>query len=404
MSIPLRNFAARLTLAAICCISSAQADFNKSTGQWEGDVSAQSFAQYCEGQLPVAQTKTFNAELDQAEQALAARKIDAAQDALNSALQAVYRGGAETDISVKCLGEPVARRWQKAQIALWRLAPQSGPQGASKEYTQLYLAAFDGGHDGVVAAVRALPADRFIRAYDTVDLIAQSIAVEREFGAFMLPEETKVEQACRTALAPLQQYAKQQHQAALAAEESAFNRPPTQAEQDAADRLGGISELAQAMAGVDIDSEAQQQILIIQIQVRESRELLEQARGWEISASRHDEQQPSAIRAEQRGDTMLKRANAATLSLQVRNEYYGLARKYFDWCRCHAKAKTAATAQETIQPALRAEQDQRQQKMDTEMQRKSEAMQKAASDMQKSEAEKQSFKDEADALEAELGF
>ncbi len=95
------------------------------------------------------------------------------------------------------------------------------------------------------------------------------------------------------------------------------------------------------------------------------------------------------------------------MSFTIRDEYYELALEYYNWCNCKDKAANALATKEGIQTQLLAEQKHRQEQIDQAEERlkgQAEDMQRAIDDMQKTDAEKKAFEDEADALEAELGF
>jgi len=391
-----------------------RADVDPVTGEMgRGDAAAQSFAEFCRDELPADRRNRFYVELGNADREVAAGNTDAAGAALNNAWLAAFRGGGETDVSVRCLGEQATRRWFNTRLELWRRGSSAGLSGGmgGGDYTTLYVAAADRGSDGVVAVVENRPAEQFIRAYHSVENIIEVSDWAREYGTLTLPEEQKIAKAARDALPALQEYAKREHAATLAAEDKAFNRPATQMELDAAAQLGNIGKLAESMAGADFGTADQQQTLVLNRQVDESRALLEKARGLEvepvfgdISAGRRI---PSGLRAEMRGDILFERGGDESLTPEFRDELYELSIRYYNWCNCRDQAAAVADARRTLQPALAASEAQRRKKMEkmqAEMQQKTEAMQKSIDDMQKTEAEKQSFKDEADALEAELDF
>jgi len=415
-----RIWSVSLACAALAAVVGAHADIDPRTGQQGGgDVSPQTFADFCGADmrrndargsaLQDELTATFYRELDRAEGALATGDEPAADDALRKASTAVYRGGTETDLSVKCLGESTARRWFNAKLALWRLQPASRRLENASRDSMRYLMAADRSPDKVVERIKNGPADRFLQSYRAIQEAVGVIEAEREYGAFILREEDQIATTGREALGSLREYAENEAAATLEAEDAAFKRPATEQERQAAQALGGASQLAEAMAGLDIDSADQQEALTTRRQVYDSRELLQTARAYEIKPDDWTPagKMPTDRRAEQRGDTLLARANDEARSLEVRDDYYNMARRYFEFCRCDGKVAAADAAQDGIQPALRAEEERREEVMEAkraEFEQKAEATQKAVEDMQKTEAEKQSFKDEADALEAELDF
>ncbi len=383
------------------------------------DVLAQSdsveFGSVCEAQISGG---TQNARaivtdlLDKADAALGRGDADQASERLEDAAMATMGvAGWSGATSVKCLGEPTYRRYLDTRQRLDRLRAELDPRNITFVMQRALLDAVQDpakGKNSVLTVIPLLPR-AFHDAMLVCDDIVRVIGYYREIGAFVLPEEQAIADLC-VELIPEMAAEMDRHAAeTLADEEVAFNRAPTPLELEGAKTLAGIGDLAEAMAGMDIDAASQQKALVIRRQVSESRELLQLAREWEFypDGLRHDERTPSDLRGEQRGDTMLARGNDQTLSLEVRDEFYTLAQGYFESCNCYDKVQAAVDSRDAIQPALQAKFEidrQKMEKMQAEMQQKTEAMQQSVDDMQKSEAEQQSFKDEADALEAELDF
>jgi hypothetical protein len=199
----------------------------------------------------------------------------------------------------------------------------------------------------------------------------------------------------------------QRHRESLAAEERAFNRPPTEQELAATESVSDAGAFASAIAGIEIDTMATKESMLMQRQVDESQNLLREARAWDLERSGDIKSRPTSQRAGARGDILLARADDTQLGLRARDMLYRDAEQYFEFGGFSDKEAAASTAREAIQSALQAErnrQNQAVEKAAAEFEGKREAVQKAVDDMQKTEAEQQSFKDEADALEAELGF
>lgn len=404
---PCRLASILLGVTAVGLLVNAQADRNPVTGEWEGDVAAQTFAEYCRGELPADRMTTFFSELDKAERAVAAGKTDGTVTALNGAWEAAYRGDAYNDNGVRCLGEQATRRWIKANLALWRLGAGSGPDGVGGNFTGMYVAAADGGTDGIIADVSALPARGFRNSLTGLEGIVSVTDGRRSFGALVLPEEDAVANACRAAIGQLHQMAVRRHRESLAAEERAFNRPPTEQELAATESVSDAGAFASAIAGIEIDTMATKESMLMQRQVDESQNLLREARAWDLERSGDIKSRPTSQRAGARGDILLARADDTQLGLRARDMLYRDAEQYFEFGGFSDKEAAASTAREAIQSALQAErnrQNQAVEKAAAEFEGKGEAVQKAVDDMQKTEAEQQSFKDEADALEAELGF
>ena len=403
-----------LGFASAACVIVAQADIDPRTGlQGGGDASPQSFSEFCGAELrrndargqalQDEMTKRFYAELERAERALAAGNTAEAADRLTSAEGSIYRGGREDSItSVKCLGEPTARRWFKVSLSVWRAAKGDRRLEISWRRDMQYMLAAPAKPESVASTIEAAPADRFKGSYRAVSDAVEAIEADRNYGAFILREEEQIVANGREVLALLSDFARREAAAALKAEDAAFKRPATEQERQAAQAYRSGSQIGMAMAGVKVDM-AELDITTGR-QVGESMTQLERADAYGLEPG---DRPPLDRRAEQRGDTLLARANDATQALEVRDGRYDLARSYFEFCSCNDKIARAGGAQAKIQPALQAERDRREQQMEAaraDLEKKAEAARKGIDDMQKTEAEKKSFKDEADALEAELGF
>ena len=139
--------------ATLIVPSLARADFDRATGRWVGDVSAKTFTEYCRGELPPDRRSRFFAALDVADSALASRNVTAAADGFGEAREVVYRGGADSDISIKCLGESVAQRWFEGQLELKRQQSAISSRGTEAETAALYVTAAEQNAKAVVALV-----------------------------------------------------------------------------------------------------------------------------------------------------------------------------------------------------------------------------------------------------------
>ena len=135
-----------------------------------------------------------------------------------------------------------------------------------------------------------------------------------------------------------------------------------------------------------------------------SMELLREARGWDPDSYTNEQARPDSRRARKRGDAMLALADDASRSLDARDRLYSAAVSYFEfggWTRQASQAKAARSA---IQADLKAQQARQRAEMDKALEKKRRDLEQARESMTKTEAEKERFKDEADALEAELGL
>jgi len=188
----------------------------------------------------------------------------------------------------------------------------------------------------------------------------------------------------------------------------AFNRAPT--EQEKALLKSGSTFGAAMGAGMDSDA------LLTGQRVGESSNLLHDARDWNFvlfkdSGKSEDniswQELPSSKRARQRGDTLLAKANDASNTFTARDSYYDMAIDYYSFGHWNSQRDAAVAAEASIQDDVMAERQQAEEKMQqmqADMESRLENAEQAMESMQKTEAEKKSFNDEADALEAELGF
>jgi hypothetical protein len=131
--------------------------------------------------------------------------------------------------------------------------------------------------------------------------------------------------------------------------------------------------------------------------------MLVAARDWSEAVSA-DAVAPVNDRAVMRGDALLALAGNANLSLEARDSLYEAADNYFEFAGNSARRQTVERSRATIAPALKAERDAREARTRKKGDELKKSAEQAKKDTQKTDAQKQSFKDEADAMEAELGF
>ena len=385
----------------------ALADLDPATGQWGGDVSAQNFSQYCEGELPADRQERFDTGVSQAEAALRLNDTNTAHAALNDAWRAAYRGGAENDLAVKCLGKETAKRWYKARIEIYR--QQSAARGTSKtlDYETLYVASVDESSNMLVNRFDTLSPQSFVDGMQKLEKIVLNIENQRDFGAFILMEEVRMESTGTATLLLLKQQASEKHRRAMTAEDELFNRPPTDLELELSQTLADAEGFVAAFAGTGVAAEERKRSLLLTARANQSLEMLEDARIWSLTNDANVQTAPSAQRALVRGDFVLTKAEDETASLAARDSYYASAIRYYKFGSWNQQASNASSGKESIQAGLAAEQAQQLaalEKVGAALSIDAEEVRSAQQKMQKTEAEKQSFKDEAAALEAELGF
>jgi hypothetical protein len=402
-----RILGASLLMAALLVPLATAADGDPSKEQFDGDVSARTFEAYCRGDLPSNRRSKFFSALDAAERALASGDQKTARGAFSEARSAAYRGGGDSDLSVKCLGQSTARRWFKGQLELNRLQSRVDSHGRQDETAALYVTAIERGAPATISLVEGKRPRDFVAAVHTLEQIADAFDRERRFGAFLLSEEEALAETCRRALTSLRERAAQEHRRALKTEREYFDRPISDRERAATDAAGNVQGLAMAFTGVDVGGTLDRDTLVLDKRATESRDFLRRARTFNLR--RYDDRRamPSSKRALERGDAMLSRAEDAKSSLPLRDALYDEAQRYYDFGGFKEESAAAAAAHKAIQPALQAARDQQEKLLDeadARLKGQAESAREAAEKLKKSASEQKQFKEEADALEAELGF
>ncbi len=368
------------------------------------------FEDGCSRESPEVMRPMVIEKLGELEAALARGDLEQAERAKSEAEGATQDVAGWTGaLGVKCVGEPTFRRYFKGSQAVTQLrAGQNPADTRSRVMARLWIAANDSGK-GPDHILEVIPDNynQYSRAWYDLNSTAETVEYYRKIGVFVLPEEAAIERAALKAVKLIDARARERSRQALAREAEAFYRDPTQIEKDGAQRLENLAPLASSMAGIEFDAAEQTELQFARQRTRESREQLDTARGWAFSANSDSGQSPANLRAAERGDEVLTWADNKELSFTIRDEYYALALDYYNWCNCKDRAANAVAGKKAIQPQLLAEQERRQEQIDQAEERlkgQAEEMQRTLDDMQKTDAEKKAFEDEADALEAELGF
>jgi len=357
------------------------------------------FAELCSFDLPPKRQAAFDESLAAAEAAAKRDDFLTVQRSLENMGLMAYRGQVGREkldyrLSYKCLGKPTYQRVFDVLLAYqggkkvqgrapyWVIAAEAGAQGLADQ----------------VIGQRSSPG----AAVGYIAVVVEEYDWERNFGAYLLPDEQRIKSASEDAIKLIEAHAKRMHDEAMAAEEKAFNRPPTAQEIE-------MQVATQAMAGAlvgmgDADPMLQKQ------RTGESLNKLGEARRWYISEAAsggNTSDSPESARARQRGITLLAKADDVALDVMSRDEYYEQAINYFEFGSWQKETAGAQAARARIAPDLEARKQQleaNQQQALAEMQRKADSAKQEIESMQKTEAEKKSFNEEADALEAELGF
>ncbi len=379
---------------------------NTGLAQSGGDVAARNYSEYCQGPLSADRKARFEKDLQNIEQALAAGDLAKANNASSAAQIISFRGDSDRHhaVSVKCMGRDTAQRWHNASLELDR---QRAAQPIGAEYhveRPPYLIAADSGSKGLIEEIKSREAAQFTGGIRNLQNIVEELEWQRSFGAYILADEEAIISACNTALGPLIKQANENMQAALVAENKAFNQ---QLSKDELNLINNTGAIAQAMTGVKMDSGGEEEAYVMNRRVAGSMDQLREARAWDLAGYANKQLGSVADRARTRGDTMQNKANDTSLLFTTRDQFYEDAIRYYEFGDWRQQATTAKSARGAIQKDLQAEEARREatnEKARQELEVKAEAMRQTQQSMQKTEAEKQSFKDEADALEAELGF
>ena len=229
-----------------------------------------------------------------------------------------------------------------------------------------------------------------------------SLDYAQQSGFNLLPEEIAARAFWQKGLDGMIAYANKQTAEILDKETNLLTRAATSNEEQFEAAQENQQTLLADFLGDEslaVKNEAQREVN----RAEASLTMLASARDWSQAVSA-DAVAPVVDRAVTRGDAMLVQADDANLSLEARDSLYEAADNYFEFAGNSARQQTVEQKRASISPALQAERNARAartRKRGDELQKSAE---QAKKDMQKTDAQKQSFKDEADAMEAELGF
>lgn len=356
------------------------------------------FAAFCEGDLRPERQADFDASLAAAEQAVRAKNLDGARKALQDAGSAAFRGRNDLDYgkSIKCQGKAKAQRFFDADLGYHLQRQARGDTDIP-----YWVVAADAGGQGLADFIINRRSGR-AGALRRIDDIALQLERDRDYGAFLLPQEERIIAACKDANTRVQQEARRIHDQELAAEDKAFRRSFTEQERA---MTSDMASLANALGAA-----ADEELVLTRRRVDDSMNHLREARSWFIydaAMGMKENESPESARALQRGNAMLAKAGDTSVDALSRDEYFEMAIGYFDFGDWKAEAAQATAARDGIQGEVARRQQQVEadtEEFVEEMRGKAENMEAAMQDMKKTEAEKKSFNEEADALEAELGF
>jgi hypothetical protein len=224
----------------------------------------------------------------------------------------------------------------------------------------------------------------------------------QESGFELLPDELSARKFWQKGLSGMIAYANKQVREILEKESGLLTRAATSNEE----QFEAAQEIQQSLAAnylgdesLAVKNEAQREVN----RAEASLNMLVAAREWS-HAVRPGAAAPVIDRAVIRGDALLAQADDTDLGLETRDSLYQAAGNYFEFAGDSARLEALEQKRASIAPALKAERDARSartKRKAAELQKSAEGSKKA---IQKTDAQKKNFKDEADAMEDELGF
>jgi len=357
----------------------------------------------CAGTTPDAEVWVAG-KLKEAQVARVRGDYDQADELLNMAATGIPRI-ADVSIPWRCMGKQNWQRYyeekQLIYLELGRRAEQSNKKWNSRLAAFSYYVNGDNRSD-VERMLSKIPnkSNRFASAGNTIRSHLSGYDWALDKGFTLLAEERTGREYNQVQLDRLIARSRSRGNALLRSEADIINSDVTEVEAQMQAAEQDASALLGAMIGDDsllptnearVDTERARRSLI---QLGEALQWL----GW-IAA---DETAPVLMRARERGDVMLARANDKAVGLEARNDYYAAASSYYVLAEAPEQATSAKASRAAIKPALEAERAEREAKMNAKAAQMQELGDNFEQSMEKSAAEKESFKNEADSLEAEL--
>lgn len=416
-------------------------------------VAATPVAAQAPGDIVSTDTRAWAAErLDTAETAFARGDLENAWRATEEAADAPTRfhGRGLANISARALGDGLYGRIfqlrKRIRTELGRQAEEAGlvysqpgtRDGSepwrwdSRDALTWYMGAPD--PDAVSRLARSAPADRtlLLRMLGSISAneegeieygvgrVGSGVAIGHEplWDRYEpLPEELALQRRFEDEVIPAIVGRMQQEAETLLAEEQAlYERPMTEMEKQASS--GDWEAMAAAVTGVEAEAAPAPEVRIRLWRASDSQKLLREAREWHETLTvrvrvdgevrmRRAIAVPVLERAKARADEMMAIGDDAGVPLTARAEAYDEAQDYYAIADDRERTDLAYQRRAALQPALDAYQAEREAALDKareEMKGMAAEMEQSLKDMEKTEEEKKAFKEEADALEDELGF
>ena len=347
----------------------------------------------------------FAAQLDKARSVFQAGNSSNANAELWIAITQVPR---TVDVSLegRCVGLPLWQRFydlrREVTRALGQQAETAGQLANANGALDWYV---DGGNRD--DAQRVMP-KLTPTARGTASIIfslrdaTKSLDRAVELNFELLPDERSARTFWQTRLDETIAHARKQGTAVLAQEPGVLTREATAQEQ----QIEQVMADQQALVASLLDDESLAATNEARRDVRrgsESLDLLKSARDW-LQAISVADAAPVRERAVMRGDALMTRAGDPSMSLEARDSLYEAAGDYFKFAEARDLRRAAEQGRAAIEPALRAERDQQSARLDKKTDQLQQSAEQLKQSMEKTEAQKESFKQEADAMEDELGF
>lgn len=405
------------------------------------------------GSIVSADTRAWAAQqLDTAESALEQGDIETAWKATEAAARAPekFHGRGLASISARELGDDlygrVFRLRKAIRTELGRQAEEAGlvySQPGTREATQpwqwdtrdaltWYMGAPD--PDAVSRLARTAPADRrillrmlgSISANDEgeveygVGRVGSGVAMSHEplWDRYEpLPEELALQRRFEEEVVPaILGRMQEEAEKLMAAEQRLYERPMTDMEKQGTS--GDWQAMAAAVTGVEAEETAPAEVQLRLFRAGESRDLLKEAKEWHESLTvpvridgepgvRRAIAVPVLERAAARAEEMMSIGDDTGMPLMTRAEAYDEAQDYYAIADDRERTELAYEKRSALQPEIDAYLARREaalEKAAEEGRNMANEMEQSLKDMEKTEEEKKAFKEEADALEDELGF
>jgi hypothetical protein len=330
------------------------------------------------------------------------------QDAYQQLRQAMFGLPRRADVSLdaRCVGPDGWQRMYQLRRAitatLGKQSEQAGKLAKTEGALDWYV--LGGNRDDARRVIKKLTptakGTAFIisRLRNEIDLLDQA----QESGFELLPEEVAARAFWQKGLDGTIRYARSKVIEVLEAESGRLTREALDEELKAEESQRAQQSIAADFFG-DASLAPEMEWLREVNQAKGSLTMLQAGREWAEAVSA-DDAKPVNNRALERGDALLVRAGNSELGVESRDALYQAATDYFEFAGKIERVQKTERARAQIAPELKAAIDQRNAKISQQGQKLKESAQQMKQSTDKTEAQKKSFKDEADAMEDELGF